>query len=94
MLGLNLIVDSKKIDLVAVGSPHASIEEIRKISALFAGRRCHIQTRMKITAGRHTIQLAQAEGITKKLEDAGVQLMFDLCWCSRLSLYSRLRQKV
>ena len=72
----------EKIDLVAVGSPHASIEEIRKISALFADRRCHIQTRMKITAGRHTIQHAQAEGITKKLEDAGVQLMPDLCWCS------------
>ena len=72
----------EKIDLVAVGSPHASIEEIRKISALFAGRRCHIQTRMKITAGRHTIQRAEAEGITKKLEDAGVQLMPDLCWCS------------
>ena len=72
----------EKIDLVAVGSPHASIEEIRKISALFAGRRSHIQTRMKITAGRHTIQRAEAEGITKKLEDAGVQLMPDLCWCS------------
>ena len=72
----------EKIDLVAVGSPHASIEEIRKISALFAGRRSHIQTQMKITAGRHTIQRAEAEGITKKLEDAGVQLMPDLCWCS------------
>jgi len=72
----------EKIDLVAVGSPHASIEEIRKISALFAGRRRHVQTQMKITAARHTIQRAEAEGITKKLEDAGVQIMPDLCWCS------------
>ena len=72
----------EKIDLVAVGSPHASIEEIRKISALFADRRRHVQTQMKITAARHTIQRAEAEGIAKKLEDAGVQIMPDLCWCS------------
>ena len=72
----------EKIDLVAIGSPHASIEEIRRISALFADRRRHVQTQMKITAARHTIQRAEAEGIAKKLEDAGVQIMPDLCWCS------------
>lgn len=72
----------EKIDLVAIGSPHASIEEIRRISALFADRRRHVQTQMKITAARQTIQRAEAEGIAKKLEDAGVQIMPDLCWCS------------
>jgi predicted aconitase/predicted aconitase with swiveling domain len=72
----------EKIDLVAIGSPHASIEEIRKINTLFDGRQCHKNTQMKITTARETIQLANAEGLTQKLGAAGVQLMPDLCWCS------------
>ena len=72
----------EKIDLVAIGSPHASIDEIRKIITLFDGRRCHQHTQMKVTTARDTIKLAEAEGLTEKLAVADVQLIPDLCWCS------------
>ena len=72
----------ENIDLVAIGSPHASIDELRKIKSLFNGRRCHPHTRMKITTARHTIKLAESEGVLEHLKQAGVELMPDLCWCS------------
>ena len=72
----------EQIDLVAIGSPHASIDEIRKIVELLDGRKCHPHTYMKITTARHTIQQADIEGITKVLEQSGIQMMPDLCWCS------------
>ena len=72
----------EQIDLVAIGSPHASLGEIRKISSLMAGRKCHAGTQVKITAARHTLQRAKTEGSMTILEHAGVQLLPDLCWCS------------
>ena len=72
----------EKIDLVAIGSPHASIDEIRKIMALLNGRKCHQNTRMKITTSRETLKLADGEGITEKLKKSGIQLIPDMCWCS------------
>jgi predicted aconitase/predicted aconitase with swiveling domain len=72
----------EKIDLVAIGSPHASIDEIRRIKTLLGGRKCHSTTHMKITTARDTIKLADIEGITETLEKSGVHLMPDMCWCS------------
>ena len=37
---------------------------------------------MKITTARHTIKLAESEGVLEHLKQAGVDLMPDLCWCS------------
>ncbi|WP_428643687.1 aconitase X [Roseibium sp.] len=71
-----------KIDLVAIGSPHASLSEIRQIVELLAGRRCNTSTQMIITAGRDTLLAATGEGLTEKLAAAGVRLLPDLCWCS------------
>ena len=45
------------IDLVAIGSPHASFEEVKKINSYFSGRKCHSNTNMIITVGRHTLAL-------------------------------------
>ena len=72
----------EKIDLVAIGSPHASLSEIRKITTLLGGQKCHAQTRMKITAARDTIKRAKTEGMAAILEKSGVELIPDLCWCS------------
>lgn len=71
-----------KIDLVAIGSPHASLAEVRRIAGLFGDRRCHAGTRMIITLGRDSLRAVSVEGLDTLLQRAGVSLIPDLCWCS------------
>lgn len=70
------------IDLVAIGSPHASLDELRRIEALLAGRRPAGGTEVIVTLGRDSLRKATAEGLAARLADAGVRLLPDLCWCS------------
>jgi len=72
----------RDIDLVAIGSPHASVAELRRIAGLLAGRRCGPSTQMLVTLGRDVLRAAQGEGLLDLLGLAGVRLIPDLCWCS------------
>ncbi len=71
-----------RVDLVAIGSPHASLEECRRLADRLAGRGCHPQTAMIVTIGRAVRAVAADEGLLARLEAAGVQVIPDLCWCS------------
>lgn len=68
------------VDLVAIGSPHASLLECRALADALAGRKASIAT--IVTAGRQVMAEARAEGTLQRLEAAGVQVLPDLCWCS------------
>lgn len=68
------------VDLVAVGSPHASLAECRALAGAMAGRRATIP--LIVTAGRAVIAEASAEGTLARLTGAGAQVLPDLCWCS------------
>jgi len=70
------------IDLVSIGSPHASIDELRALAGLMAGRRVADGAALVVTAGRATITAAREEGTHDRLTQAGVRILGDLCWCS------------
>ena len=70
------------IDLVAIGSPHASFEEVKKINSYFSNRKCHSNTHMIITVGRQTLALLKQAKIYHTLIQSGVQVIADICWCS------------
>ena len=70
------------IDLVAIGSPHASFEEVKKINSYFSNRKCHSNTNMIITVGRQTLALLKQAKIYHTLIQSGVQVIADICWCS------------
>lgn len=70
------------VDLVAIGSPHASLMECRKLAQLLRGQCCHAGTAMIITVGRQVLSAARAEGIIEQLQEAGVRVIPDICWCS------------
>jgi cis-L-3-hydroxyproline dehydratase len=72
----------EEVDLVALGSPHASLEECRAIAEAFGDRRRRDDVVVIVTAGRDILGLAQREGVLSRLENSGVQLLPDLCWCS------------
>jgi predicted aconitase len=72
----------EQIELVAIGSPHASLEECRAFAAALAGRRRHRDVAVIVTAGRAVIEAARADGTLARLEASGVTVLPDLCWCS------------
>ena len=72
----------EQLDLVAIGSPHASLEECRALADLFAGRWRSDEVDVIVTAGRDVISVAQEEGVIKRLRASGVEVVGDLCWCS------------
>ncbi|MDQ1850288.1 aconitase X [Gemmobacter fulvus] len=68
------------VELVAIGSPHASLSECRALAAALAGRA--VQIAVIVTAGHAVIRQAEAEGTLAALLASGVQVLPDLCWCS------------
>lgn len=73
---------ARKIDLVSIGSPHASGRELRRMVELLAGRSCRPETPVIVTLGRDVLRAATEDGTVAKLRAAGVRLLPDLCWCS------------
>lgn len=71
-----------RVDLVAIGSPHASLQECRRIADLLEGQRCHQGTDMIVTVGRQVLAAARAEGVIERLQAAGAKVIPDICWCS------------
>ena len=70
------------MDLVAIGSPHASASEARRLADLMEGRRRRPDVEVMVTLGRDVLCRRRAEGTAARLERAGVRLLSDLCWCS------------
>lgn len=71
-----------KVDLIAIGSPHASLNECRSFADFLEGRRCHPTVKTIITVGRSILAQATKDGTVARLEQSGVQIIPDLCWCS------------
>lgn len=69
-----------RIDLVAIGSPHASLDECRAFVSALSGRPVRIPT--ILTVGRQVLSEAAANGTLAMLDASGVQVLPDLCWCS------------
>lgn len=78
----NLNDGPDEVELVAIGSPHASLGECRALADALAGRKRHPEVAVIVTAAHQVIAEARREGILARLEMSGVQVLPDLCWCS------------
>ncbi|WP_062205450.1 aconitase X [Aureimonas sp. AU12] len=70
------------VELVAIGSPHASLGECRALADALIGRARHPNVAVIVTAGREVIAGAETEGTLSRLRAVGVEILPDLCWCS------------
>jgi predicted aconitase len=70
------------VDLVAIGSPHASFDEVRQFADHLDGRANHSGTSAIVTVGRGILEQVRDAGLLRRLEVSGVEVMPDLCWCS------------
>ena len=71
-----------RVDLVAIGSPHASLSECRTFAHFLSGGTCHVGTQTIVTIGRDILAEAAEEGLLARLNAVGVTVIQDLCWCS------------
>tara|TARA_B100000780_G_scaffold262021_1_gene214844 strand:+ start:97 stop:615 length:519 start_codon:yes stop_codon:yes gene_type:complete len=72
----------ESIELVAIGSPHASFDEVAQFCKFLDGRTRYVGTNVIVTLGRSILQQATEVGLVSQLEASGVRVIPDLCWCS------------
>ena len=71
-----------KVDLVAIGSPHASLSECRNFVKFFDEKSCSPNVKTIITIGRDVLSQVREEGVLDELKRAGIQVISVICWCS------------
>ncbi len=69
----------KDIDIVALGCPHYTINEIVKVHKLLAGRKVHSGVAMWIYANSHALAMAEKMGLRRELEGQGVVFRAETC---------------
>ena len=67
------------IELVCVGCPHCSINEIAKVAELLAGKKVAEATEFWVATSRTTKQLADKRGYTQIIEASGAKFACDTC---------------
>jgi predicted aconitase len=67
------------VDYVMLGCPHAALEQIREACALLEGKRISTRCNLWIFTSRAVRALADREGLTKVIRDAGGVLLTDTC---------------
>jgi predicted aconitase len=66
-----------RIDAVAVGSPHLSLEEFDRLRQLLNGRTLAVP--LYACTGRHVLRVLERDGHVKALESIGVTIVADTC---------------
>lgn len=67
------------IELVCVGCPHCSINEISKVAELVKGKKVAKDTEFWVATSRSVKQLADKSGFTRVIEAAGGKFACDTC---------------
>jgi predicted aconitase len=68
-----------KVDMVNIGCPHCTLQEIEEIARLIDGRRVNKDVRLLIGASESVISLAKRMGFVDIIEDAGGLIISDMC---------------
>ena len=78
----NFNTGNNKIDLVAIGSPHASTSECLKFLEFLMDKNEVVNVPTILTVGRETLAKLEEQGHLNQLTKLGVQVVPDICWCS------------
>lgn len=69
------------VDLIALGNPHFSLEEIADLAQVCSGKRKAPHTSLTVTCGRDVYNRAAAAGHVAAVEAFGGKFLNDTCWC-------------
>lgn len=73
--------EDTQVDLVSLGNPHFSYNEIVRLVGLCSGRKKSEIATLVVTCNRDTYSRAAQDGHIPKLEDFGALIITDTCWC-------------
>lgn len=76
---LNTTATDSAVDLVMIGCPHASLDQIRDVCGLLGGRKVAPGTQLWVFTPRAIRLVAERNGYGDRLRSAGGQLMSDTC---------------
>ncbi len=68
-----------RLDVVSLGTPHYSVDEIGRLVDLLVDRRVHDDVAMYVSTGRDVLHEVELRGWAARLEAAGVQPVVDTC---------------
>ena len=71
----------RTVHLVSLGNPHFSLLELKSLARLAHGRTKHPSTSVIVTTSRAQHSLATQAGYIAQLDEFGVQVLTDTCWC-------------
>ncbi|MFH1785958.1 MAG: aconitase X catalytic domain-containing protein [Candidatus Micrarchaeota archaeon] len=71
------LITGEDADLITIGCPHASIDEIKEVAELVEGKK--LKKELWICTARANKKIADTIGLTKKIEDAGGRIVADTC---------------
>lgn len=66
-----------EIDLVAIGCPHASLEELEQIEKILKGKK--VKTKLWLMTPRKIKEIAEKKSLIKKIEASGARVFADTC---------------
>ena len=69
--------EASEVDFVALGCPHCTLDEIKKIASLLEGRKTTRE--FWICTARQTMQLAEKQGYAQTIREAGAKFACDTC---------------
>merc|ERR1712070_1219027 len=77
-----IVKEDASIELVALGNPHLSFEECKKLAMMVdSGAPKHPDVRVVATMGREIFAKAEEAGFTDTMKEFGVEFINDTCWC-------------
>ena len=74
---LSTVADAARVDAVAVGSPHFSLQEFEELARLVTGQRVAVP--FYACTARGTLRELEERGFTEPLAAAGVEIIVDTC---------------
>ncbi len=78
---LNSSARDRDVDFVVLGCPHYTIEQVWEVCKLLEGKNVHCNTNLWIFTPRGIKDIADRNGYTEMITNAGAYLMTDTCPC-------------
>ena len=69
----------EEVDLIAIGCPHLSLEELRKVAKILKGKKIRSDTKFWIYLSRAVYTIAQQMDLITDIKNSGAQILLDTC---------------